>query len=292
MSIPLLQLFLVGFCGTVPLNSSASFCLVFGQALAGPAHFFLKDSTTEDVTVINEGMSPKYRCAVTSVEGFVQQLASSYLRHGYWRYVCGVVPEWKNPTLVDEKLTRKYGIAISESTRARRKRAGKANLQYIRHDRFFVILATEGTHPFFELEAGAIRDIRRVPIKFHGYSISYRPGGRTRSGEPDPRWHSHVEIERVRYKEIRDHLLELAAHRSVNNLVLEFYRLPFEPYAPVRRQMLNLLRAVNRVRKAAGYEVLPKEVLPLRRRVVKPFGELAGEERPAIRAKELRITLN
>lgn len=217
-------------------------------------------------------MSQKYRCVVTSVEGFVQQLASSYLRHGYWRYVCGVIPDWKNPSAVDEKLIRKYEIAVSESTRARRKRLGKANLQYIRYERFFVILATEGTHSFFEIEAGAIRDIRRVPIKFHGYSISYRPGGRTRTGEPDPHWHSHVEIQRERYKEIRDHLLELALHRSVNNLVLEFYRLPFEPYAPVRRQMLNLLRAVNRVRKAAGFELLPKEVLPLRRRVVKPFG--------------------
>jgi hypothetical protein len=206
------------------------------------------------------------------VEGFVQQLASSYLRHGYWRYVCGVIPEWKDPSTVDEKLIRKYEIGISESTRARRKRLGKANLQYIRFERFFVILATEGTHPFFQIEAGAIRDIRRVPIKFHGYSISYRPGGRTRAGEPDPRWHSHVEIMRERYKEIRDHLLELAVHRSVNKLVLEFYRLPFEPYAPVRRQMLNLLRAVNRVRKTAGYDLLPKEVLPLRRRVVKPFG--------------------
>jgi hypothetical protein len=41
--------------------------------------------------------------------------------------------------------------------------------------------------------------------------------------------------------------------------------------------MLNLLRAVNRARKAAGYELLPKEVLPLRRRVVKPF---AGDVPP------------
>lgn len=216
-------------------------------------------------------MGQEYRCVVTSVEGFVQQVASCYLRHGYWRYVCGQVPSWKDPTSVDAKLVAKYEIGVSESTRARRKRLGKANLQYLRHERFFVILATEGRHPFFELEAGAIRDIRRVPIKFHGYSISYRPGGRTRSGERDPRWHAHVEIARERYKEIRDHLLELARHRVAAKLVMEFYGLPFEPYAPVRRQMLNLLRAVNRVRKAAGFELLPKESLPLRRRVVRPF---------------------
>lgn len=213
-----------------------------------------------------------YRCVATTVEGFIQQLASCYLRHGYWWYVTGVVPAWKDPQAVDEKLIRKYGIAISEATRARRKRLGKANLQYLRHDRLFVILATEGQHEFREKEGGAVRDIRRVPLKYQGYSISYRPGGRTRTGEVDPRWHSHVEIERSRYKEIRDHFLSLAVHRSPNKLALEFYRLPYEPYAPIRRQMLNLLRAVNRARKAAGYELLPKEVLPLRRRVVKPFG--------------------
>ncbi len=213
-----------------------------------------------------------------SVEGFVQQLACSYLRHGYWFYVAGRVPEWKDPAQVDTKLVRKYEIDVSESTRRRRKKLSKANLQYLRFDRFFIILATAGSHHFKQDESGAVRDIRRVPIKFHGYSISYRPGGRTRSGEVDPRWHSHVEIERERYKEIRDELLDLATHRSVKNLVLAFYQLPFEPYAPIRRQMLNLLRAVNRKRKAAGFVLLPNEVLPLRRRIVKPFGRETGSE--------------
>jgi len=202
----------------------------------------------------------------------VQQIACSYLRHGYWFYVSGCIPDWKEPTQVDAKLIHRYEIDVSESTRRRRKKLGKANLQYLRFDRRFVILATTGAHYFRENESGAIRDIRRVPIKFHGYSISYRPGGRTRSGEVDPRWHAHVEIERERYKEIRDSLLDLSVHRSAKALALAFYQLPFEPYAPIRRQMLNLLRAVNRKRKAAGFELLPNQVLPLRRRIVKPFG--------------------
>jgi hypothetical protein len=142
-----------------------------------------------------------------------------------------------------------------------------------------VILATDGRHHFYENEAGAIRDIRRTPIKFQGYSISYRKGGRTRSGETDPRWHAHVQIERERYKEIRDHLLSLAAHRRTDHLMMAFYRLPFEPYAPIRRQFLNLLRAANRVRKSAGFEHLPTIVLPLRRRIVRPFEPLEIEIR-------------
>ena len=106
-----------------------------------------------------------YRAEATSVEGFVQQIACCYLRHGYWFYVCGRVPPDKDPKAIDENLIKKYGIAVSESTRARRKQVGQANLQYIRHERFFVILATKGLHRFFDEEKNLIRDIRRVPAK-------------------------------------------------------------------------------------------------------------------------------
>jgi hypothetical protein len=212
-----------------------------------------------------------YSCVATSVEGFVQQLACSYLRHGYWWYVSGLIPEKKNPESVDAKLIAKYGIDVSESTRYRRKQRGLANMQYIRYERFFVLLCTAGHHPFREEEKNSIRDVRRVPIKFSGYSISYRRGGRTRKGEVDSKWHSHVQIERERWKELRAHFVGRATHRVANKLAAEFYRIPFEAYAPVRRQILLLWREVNKARKKAGFELLPKEVLPLRRRVVKPF---------------------
>ena len=52
---------------------------------------------------------------------------------------------------------------------------------------------------------------------------------------------------------------------------MAFYELPFEPYAPIRRQLLNLFREVNRVRMRAGFGMIPVEVVPLRRRIVKPF---------------------
>lgn len=137
----------------------------------------------------------QYRSEVTSVEGFVQQIACCYLRHGYWFYVTGRIPDRKSPVSVDQNLIEKYGIAISESTRSRRKRLGQANLQYLRFERFFAILATHGTHRLFDEEADSIRDIRRIPLQFRGYSISYRRGGRTRDGKSDVQWHAHVAIE-------------------------------------------------------------------------------------------------
>ena len=37
-----------------------------------------------------------YRCIASSPEGLVQQVAVSYLRHGYWWYVTGRIPEGKD----------------------------------------------------------------------------------------------------------------------------------------------------------------------------------------------------
>jgi hypothetical protein len=199
----------------------------------------------------------RYRAEAASLEGFVQQIACSYLRHGYWFYVTGQIPPSKDPRLIDERILTKYGIAVSESTRARRKRAGNANLQYLRFKRQFIILATKGEHRFFQEEKDTIRDIREQPLRIGGYSISYRRGGRTRAGDLDHRWHSHVQIDRQHYLDLRARLLDLATHRSAENLALEFYRLPFEPYSPIRRQMLRLLRDVNAARKTAGFREIP-----------------------------------
>ncbi len=60
--------------------------------------------------------------------------------------------------------------------RARRKGGGLANLHYIRHGRVFVLIATHGQHPFFEHEGKVVRNIRRVPFKLGGYSVSHRNG--------------------------------------------------------------------------------------------------------------------
>lgn len=214
----------------------------------------------------------EYRAVTTSVEGFVQQIACCYLRHGYWFYVSGHVPPGKDPKQVDRKLISKYNIAVSESTRARRKKVGRANLQYIRHESTFLILATKGEHRFFEDEADSIRDFRRVPFRYAGYSISYRRGGRKRNGMPDTEWHSHVEIERRQYLELRAWFAERALRESPDRIERAFQNLPIAVYAPVRRQLLMMLREVNRVRKTAGRSQVDSDALPLKRRVVRPFG--------------------
>ena len=76
----------------------------------------------------------------TTLGGFVQQIAVSYIANGYFFYATGRVPERKDPTLLDRKFADTYGLDISKWSRSRRKQAGYANVRYIRFERFFVLL--------------------------------------------------------------------------------------------------------------------------------------------------------
>jgi len=221
----------------------------------------------------------EYRCKATSLEGFIQQLAVSYVGRGYWFYTTGKIGRGKCPEEVDRKLVEKYDITAKKWVRAKRKSDGLANMQYIRFGDFFVLLATEGRHVFKERERDQIRDVRRNAIKFGGYQIAFRNG------------HVQVRITDETYQILKAYYVDLATRRQKEFMIEEFYRFPFEPYAPIRRQAFNILRAVNRVRKRAGYEQLPKSCIWLKRKIVKPFETADLEPRGADDSIELAGTL-
>ncbi|MEO2089576.1 MAG: hypothetical protein ABGY75_08790 [Gemmataceae bacterium] len=213
----------------------------------------------------------RYRCEAVSVEGFIQQLAVAYVARGYVFYVTGRIPAGKDRRRVDEKLVERYQLDLSKWARARRKQLGQASMQYLRHEDFFVLLATHGEHRFFELEGANIRDLRRRSLKYAGYAVAFRGG------------HVQVRIDLPQYRLLKAWFEEEATRRSAESLARAFYDLPFEPYYLVRRQEFNLLRTVNRRRKAAGLRLVPKECIWLKRRPVKPFGEASSavESAPA-----------
>ena len=213
----------------------------------------------------------QYRCVASSPEGLVQQVAVCYLRHGYWWYVTGRIPKGKDRTAVDQKLIEKYEIALTDRQRAYRKKRRLANMQYIRYRDWFLLLATAGHHPFKQQERRQIRDCRRHPIKFEGYSISYRRSGITPAGGGQPKWHACVRIDPWTYRELKAFFLDRACHRSVDNLAADFARIPYARFAPVRRQLLTIQRMVNDARGRMGYEPLPHKALRLQRRIVQPF---------------------
>lgn len=203
----------------------------------------------------------EYRCVATSVEGFVQQLAVAYVTHGYWFYVAGEISEGKSPGAVDAKLIDRYDIAISKWARCRRKKQGMANMQYLRHGRFFVLLATKGQHDFFEREQESFLDVRRVPIKFAGYSIGCRKGR-------DGRWHASVRLGADTYSELKARVLEVARIPASIIVERESRSLGIQPYAPTRSQLYAIWRAANRARRVAGLNLLPLECVPTRRKPI------------------------
>ena len=204
--------------------------------------------------------------------GFVQQLAVNYVARGYYFYVTGIIPEGKDPAKTDRKIIAQYGIDISKWARARRKKEGKANVQYLRHDRFYVIVATHGEHPFFAAEQNQLRNIRKQPLRFRGYAIGV---GRSRR---DASFHASVRIQRETFREILQRFKHIAIHRQVEELCLELRAIPFEPFAPVRDQFRIILRAVNRARKTAGLEVVPWNAIRLYRKPVYVFSVGASRQ--------------
>jgi hypothetical protein len=229
----------------------------------------------------------KHRYLAASVDGVVQLIAASYLRHGYYWYVTGRIPLHKDPMSVDEKLIEKYQIDVSDWERSRRKKAGIANAQYVRCERWFVIMVTEGHHPLKQTtdkggEGSQLKDVRRYPIRIGGYSISYRRHGESqkldaaaeeKTVKPDVRYRAHVRIDEKTYAYLKARFADIAVHRRAETLVSEFQSLPYARYAPVRRQLLNLARMVNDRRKPHGFDPIPYTRIGLRRTPVKVYQE-------------------
>jgi hypothetical protein len=204
-----------------------------------------------------------YRYEARSVEGFVQQLAVGYVARGYRFYVSCRIPPDKDPVGIDRKLVERYGLDISKYVRCRRRRQGEASVQYLRHGRFFVLIATPGHHPFFEREHDW-RDIREHPLSYGGYSIGSRRG-------QDARFHASVRIGRRELERLAARVDRIALVPDIDRLFRFWQRLRFEPYAPIRRQLFRLFWRMNDRRKAAGLELVPVRALRMQRRPLSPF---------------------
>jgi len=59
-----------------------------------------------------------YRFEAQSPAAVVQLIAASYLRHGFYWYVTGSIPDGKDPAVIDRKLIAKYGIEVSNGNAA------------------------------------------------------------------------------------------------------------------------------------------------------------------------------
>lgn len=222
-------------------------------------------------------MSTIYKYEVASLTGFLQRVATHLLPKGYYFFVQGVLPAGKNPYSLDAKLLAKYDVAKSEGARRWRKSQGLGNVQYVRFEHHWILLATHGDHSIREGEGDHLKDVRRAPIRIGDYAIYVKRGNflkrcaNDEEAKPDGRWRVRVVIAREPYRELCAYFLSIACHRRADVLAEELFSLPFEPYAPVRKQLLKLLRLINAKRQAAGYSKIPPTCLRLRRLIVSSF---------------------
>lgn len=219
----------------------------------------------------------KYKYEVTSLTGYLQRVATHLLPKGYYFFVQGVVPDGKDPAALDAKFLAKYDVVKSEGARRWRKQQGLGNVQYVRYERSWILLATHGDHPIREGEGNSLKDVRRVPIRIGNYSVTVKRGNYLKkvSSEapavPDGRWRVRVLIAREPYRELCAYFFSIACHRKLETVVEELSSLPFEPYAPVRKQLLKLLRLINAKRQAAGFVKVPSMCLRYKRAIVRAF---------------------
>jgi hypothetical protein len=160
------------------------------------------------------------------------------MRFGYVFYVSGMLPPNHDATKTDAKITKEYGTGASRWVRCRRKKQGLANVIYLRHGAFFVIMATPGEHPFFQKE-GRIEDCRKRPLLVDQYSISLRDGKVS------------VRISTYEYKRVKNEFLAIALHPA-KKVEAKFRSLPWLKYTPIRKQKADIFKAVSKKRRKAG----------------------------------------
>jgi hypothetical protein len=137
----------------------------------------------------------------------------------------------------------------------------RVSLQCLRRGRFFLLLATHCRYELFRAERAVMRDARWRAITLAGHAVSYQCG------------HAHMRVEWRNYRMLQEHFRRLALRRRPEELAWELQARPFESYAPVPRQLLGLLRLVNRARKTAVLDPVETGYLRRRRRIRKPFTE-------------------
>jgi hypothetical protein len=220
-----------------------------------------------------------YPCEATTVSGFLAQLVR-YVAAGHYFYITGVIPRRKEPSRVDGKLIALYDIAQPKWRRARRHRAGTAGVHYLRYKRFFVLIATRGEHRFFLDHADQVRDIRRTALKFRGYSIRHT------FSQNLGRWKVFVRLDRETYRDLRAYLVQVCVRPECHDgqqMEAEFEGLPVVPYQPVRRQLLAILKVVNRKRRQAGLSKLAPTCIPKALRIGTVFAD-NGRSAPDVEA--------
>lgn len=239
-------------------------------------------------------MKKQYRYVATSRAGFIKQLVL-YARHGYIYYVKGHVRDGLDSERVDKKILDLYDVRKTDAQRYWKKQQGIANFQYLRFERNWVLMVTPGERPeqFTEREKNNVRNLEREdePLIVEGYSIRRVMGEYIRNRDKpegvkgplrDTKKRVRVQISQAAFRNLTARFLTHARKRSEEWYRMQFYHCGFEPYAPVRKQLLDLLRMVNDARAPHRLPKIKPDCIRYRMNPVKVFEEPNPEAVPAV----------
>ena len=159
------------------------------------------------------------------------------MRYGYLHYTVIEIPEGKDLEKIDRKIIDCYEVTFCRTTRQRRREKGQSNVIYIRYDRLFILMATDGNHGKF----GEIPhyNFTSSPFHFRGYSLGIK------EGKP------HLQISPRRFKVIKGQVDKIALHNKTK-VVAYFRRISPFRFEGITTQKWKLMKAVNKRRKVAG----------------------------------------
>jgi hypothetical protein len=190
---------------------------------------------------MKDTLTPYYPCEMATLGMLLRRVAIDFVRYQHYYYVSGTIPAQKDPRKTDRKLVATYGITHCRVTRLRERRRGRASIAYARLEHDFILMATAGTHVFFEEESP--RDIRQNPYEIRGYSIGVK------GGKPC------VMIAPKRWKAIAKQAHALALHNEAKVTDYMGRISPFH-FPGIVRQQQKLLRQINRRRKRASLSLI------------------------------------
>lgn len=209
-----------------------------------------------------------YKYLIASRDGVVKYIACNLMPKGYIFYTTFMIPEDKDPELVDAKIILKYNTHLDKFTRARRKKGGVAAVKYVRWDRLGILLATKGESPFFT-EEGDVRNASDNPLVIAGYSISVNP----------QTFKVSVRIHREAMKELKRLVMEWGFKKDRAWWDNWFKRgLPFLPFKGVQDGAYALLRLLNENRKSFKQNTLDWKDCIRRKFPVVPMLEPSSKE--------------
>lgn len=177
---------------------------------------------------------------------FLRKIAIDYLRYGYV-YHSGIkqIPDGKQLWRIDKKLLSHYQVSYSPSVKVLRKKRGIARIAYVRFNREFLLLSTEGHHTteFQLFSKYPDRDFRVKPLKVRGYQIYL--DGQT----------PIVEIEKLRFTRQARFVLSQFAKSSTQVRGLVSGLSPFN-FPGIVRQKRRILERVNVRRRRANLSLV------------------------------------